>query len=131
MRSQLASGESQNVEDVLASIRKLVSEEAKDKSARLEDPVVQAPAASPLLLTPELKVEEKPEPLELSKTHEVAPESDKSPDSASAAPFQDEVALRSLIREVLREELQGELGTRITRNVRALIRKEIENTSSS
>lgn len=37
----------------------------------------------------------------------------------------DEDALRDLVRDILREELQGTLGERITRNVRKLVRAEI------
>ncbi len=37
----------------------------------------------------------------------------------------DEEALRELVAKVLREELRGELGERITRNVRKLVRREI------
>jgi hypothetical protein len=37
----------------------------------------------------------------------------------------DEEALRDLVREMIREELQGALGERITRNVRKLVRAEI------
>ena len=40
-------------------------------------------------------------------------------------PSLDEALLRDLIRYVLREELQGELGERITRNVRKLVRAEL------
>jgi hypothetical protein len=39
--------------------------------------------------------------------------------------FVDEAALRELIAEVVREELQGEMGVRITRNIRKLVRREI------
>ncbi|ETX14888.1 hypothetical protein OCH239_20575 [Roseivivax halodurans JCM 10272] len=38
----------------------------------------------------------------------------------------DEEALRQLIAEVVREELQGALGERVTRNLRKLVRREIE-----
>ena len=38
----------------------------------------------------------------------------------------DEEALRSLIADVVREELQGALGERFTRNVRKLVRREIQ-----
>ncbi len=38
----------------------------------------------------------------------------------------DEAALRDLVAEVVREELQGGLGERITRNVRKLVRAEIQ-----
>ena len=37
----------------------------------------------------------------------------------------DENALRDIVRETVREELQGALGERITRNVRKLVRREI------
>ncbi len=37
----------------------------------------------------------------------------------------DEVVLRDLVRDLIREELQGGLGERITRNVRKLVRAEI------
>lgn len=51
--------------------------------------------------------------------------------SASALPLDDDLpsvdeeTLRDLIRDILREELQGPLGERITRNVRKLVRAEI------
>ena len=38
---------------------------------------------------------------------------------------QDEVALRALVARVVREELQGDLGPRITSNLRKLVRREI------
>ncbi len=34
-------------------------------------------------------------------------------------------ALRDLVAEIIRQELQGPLGERITRNVRKLVRREI------
>ena len=37
----------------------------------------------------------------------------------------DEEQLRDMVAEIVREELQGELGERITRNVRKLVRREI------
>ncbi len=43
------------------------------------------------------------------------------------APVVDEATLRRLVHEVVREELQGNLGERITRNVRKLVRREIHN----
>jgi hypothetical protein len=39
--------------------------------------------------------------------------------------FVDEDTLREIISDVVREELQGEMGKRITRNVRKLVRREI------
>ncbi|MFT5650678.1 MAG: hypothetical protein ACJAXK_002418 [Yoonia sp.] len=43
----------------------------------------------------------------------------------------DEDALRNMIVDVVRQELQGEMGDRITRNVRKLVRREINNALSS
>ena len=43
----------------------------------------------------------------------------------SQAPILDEESLRDLINALVREELQGELGERIGRNLRRLIRREI------
>lgn len=43
----------------------------------------------------------------------------------------DEGELRDLIRDIIREELQGDLGERITRNVRKLVRAEINRVLTS
>jgi hypothetical protein len=43
----------------------------------------------------------------------------------------DEEALRNLVIEIVRQELQGTLGERITRNVRKLVRREIYRVLSS
>jgi hypothetical protein len=45
--------------------------------------------------------------------------------SATEADMFDEDALREIVRDVLREELQGEFGERITRNVRKMVRAEL------
>ena len=42
----------------------------------------------------------------------------------------DEDALRDMVADLVREELQGVLGERITRNVRRLVRREIERALS-
>ena len=43
----------------------------------------------------------------------------------------DEETLRDLVAEMVRQELQGELGDRITRNVRKLVRREIQRALAS
>ncbi|MBC7164230.1 MAG: hypothetical protein H5U15_04435 [Roseovarius sp.] len=43
----------------------------------------------------------------------------------------DEEALRDLVAEIVREELMGTLGERITRNVRKLVRREINRALTS
>jgi hypothetical protein len=43
----------------------------------------------------------------------------------------DEAALRDMVAAIIREELQGTLGERITRNVRKLVRREIHRVLTS
>ena len=63
--------------------------------------------------------------------------SDEMPDEASlwdderADTVIDEEALRDMVSEIVRQELQGALGERITRNVRKLVRREIHRALSS
>ncbi len=46
-------------------------------------------------------------------------------EAADTAPIIDEAMLRDMVSDIVREELQGVLGERITRNVRKLVRREI------
>jgi hypothetical protein len=52
-------------------------------------------------------------------------------DSIVAEGVLDEAALRDMVSEIVREELQGALGERITRNVRKLVRREIHRALAS
>ncbi len=47
------------------------------------------------------------------------------------APLLDEAALRAMVSDIVRQELQGPLGERITRNVRKLVRREIHRILAS
>lgn len=64
-----------------------------------------------------------------SDDHGLEPEISAEPKPCSAdrtgAVTMDQQALRALIADVVREELQGALGERITRNVRKMVRREI------
>jgi len=168
---------SENAEDVLASIRRLVSgaEAGETRQAR-------APAGlEPLLLTPELRVDpaagedtrrdaaaaEDSAPYLLTKrieaepaegpaadetldwhdndaggghdpdmrgaespgSHDLTGES-RALDRVEARALLDDAALRALVAEIVREELTGEFGDRITRNVRKLVRREINRVLS-
>jgi len=66
---------------------------------------------------------------EIDDAQEVArDETDKDPVAAAFGgddQLMDEEALRELVAEIVRTELQGALGERITRNVRKLVRREI------
>lgn len=74
-----------------------------------------------------------PEPAEQAYTQETArePQPAEDPDTGvfdedlTAEALLDEAALRDLVADIVREELQGVLGERITRNVRKLVRREI------
>jgi hypothetical protein len=46
-------------------------------------------------------------------------------DFDAVAPIHDEALLREIVRDLLREELQGSMGERITRNIRKLVRAEV------
>ncbi len=131
MSNTVVTNDTQDVNDVLASIRKLVSQEAQ---ARSEEALQLTPAQKideTLMLTPEHKVVKDAThdrlvletPAQTQVQTPVVAEVEEEP----AAPFQDEVALRALVSEMIREELQGELGNRITRNVRKLVRQEVQN----
>lgn len=124
------------IEDVLSSIRRLVTEDVGPR-----------PAPSPmgkLLLTPAHRVQAPRIP------HDDAPPdmqhefpATRETDGVLPPPFQltqhrnstpelydrlapiDEEVLHELVRELLTEELQGPFGERITRNIRKLVRAEI------
>jgi len=97
--------------DVLASIRALVSAETAARKEAGPDRV--------LMLTSEMRVnaEDAEGDLLSDGLDEGVP--------PQAAPILDEESLRSVVNAIVREELQGELGERITRNLRKLIRREI------
>ncbi|SOB93954.1 hypothetical protein [Rhodobacter maris] len=54
------------------------------------------------------------------------PTHEAEPAPAAIAPRLDEAALRAMVGQLVREELRGTLGERITQNVRKLVRREIQ-----
>jgi len=56
---------------------------------------------------------------------------DKLPEETADEAFIDEETLREIVSELVRAELQGDLGDRITRNVRKLVRREIHQALAS
>jgi hypothetical protein len=103
-------GEPESLAEVLASIRALVSAETESRTGGAgSDPV--------LVLSPEMRVR-------VGSTGGLA-EGMEVPPEGSAAPILDEESLRAVINAIVREELQGELGDPITRNLRKLVRQEI------
>lgn len=103
-------GEGESLAEVLASIRALVSAEAEARGTGT------GAAETVLMLTPEMRVG-------ALATGDLADGIGEGP--AGPAPNLDEAALRAMINGIVREELQGELGERINRNLRKLIRREI------
>ena len=101
-------GDGESLAEVLASIRALVSAEAEARGTGA------GAAGTVLMLTPEMRV-----------GASVAGDLAEGIGGATSAPSLDEAALRAMINGIVREELQGELGERINRNLRKLIRREI------
>lgn len=103
----------ESLADVLASIRALVSSESEARAP------VGGEGGTVLMLTPEMRIGGgRP----AAFGDELA-EGVGAP--AAPAPILDEEQLRALINAIVREELQGELGDRIGRNLRKLIRREV------
>ncbi len=98
-------------------------EEEASPSAEAVRPTVDTPAEAP-------ETEEAPvaEADELPAGEDDAEPDEQAPAEVAAAALgalPDEDAMRLLVSRLLREELQGDLGERITRNVRKLVRSEI------
>ncbi|MEI4234098.1 hypothetical protein [Roseovarius sp. D22-M7] len=126
-------------EAVLASIRRLVLDGKADSIAPHND----APAA-PLVLTAAQRVDAGDADPALDWQDAAAPDATEAPaasvppDLPDARPASDltdlvvdEDFLRDIVSEIVREELQGDMGERITRNVRKLVRREIHRALAS
>lgn len=111
-----ASVEGESIADVLASIRALVSEESRSRQATPGQDL-----ATVLVLTPEMAVT----PTRSGEILSAGLDSAHAGARNQPAPILDEEALRGVINTLVREELQGELGDRISRNLRKLIRREL------
>ena len=89
-----------------------------------------APDAPAMAWEDDVELDAKGEPFvaPVEEVHEpdAAPEQEKvNAGFATDDQVMDEEALRDLVSEIVRAELQGALGERITRNVRKLVRREI------
>ncbi|HSF63440.1 MAG TPA: hypothetical protein VLA78_03575 [Paracoccaceae bacterium] len=134
------------LEGVVASIGAAVDEAVQVQPWEPETgdaPVTELPwvrPAAPPAPEAEPEVEPEPEPqvqADLPKVEDVPPPragavvEEEAPQVWSVvdteAPLElDEEALREIIRDVIREELQGQLGERMTRNIRKLVRAEVQ-----
>ena len=96
---------------------------------------LSAADASTMEWADDLELDAKGEPLDTSETDAAPEPSAATPDTRTEPPIgaafggdnqeMDAEALRDLVSEIVRSELQGALGERITRNVRKLVRREI------
>lgn len=100
----------ESLADVLASIRSLVSSETASRLVETPD------EEDVLMLTSEMRTGE----LLAQGLEKIS-----SPQTQVGAPILDEEALRGVINAIVREELQGELGERISRNLQKVVRREI------
>jgi len=107
-------------ETVLAA--SAAAEAAQPRRLHLADAQPEAPRAAPLRTSyADLKAEAENDLFEAD---------DASLFSEPATMIDDE-ALRAMVSEIIRQELQGTLGERITRSVRKLVRREIARTLAS
>lgn len=104
----------EDLSDVLSSIRELVSAEQRARAPT-------GPDGDVLVLSREMRV--KPG-VPARREGEILTEGFGT-HQGQGAPILDEVALRGVINSIVREELQGEMGDRISRNLRKLIRQEL------
>ena len=107
--------DTETMRDVLASIRELVSAEATARMGGTGSDEV-------LMLTPDMRIDPESAGSILSEGLEGGP---RSYARSQPAPILDEEALRGVINTIVRDELQGELGERIARNLRKLVRREL------
>ncbi|PJE35175.1 hypothetical protein CVM52_18475 [Pseudooceanicola lipolyticus] len=100
-----------------------------------ESPDVDDAAEAPAVETPEVAATDAAEPAQAAEeaaepepvvTAAAAAEAEDAPvDLTADETVLDEDSLRELVADIVRQELQGALGERITRNVRKLVRREI------
>lgn len=113
-----------SVEDAAGTEEAAVIDDGRPDE-RLVDEAVAPPVEAPTA--------EAAEPVAEDRAHSVPPQDRAEPRmpaemiDADGTPLAvlDEAALQEIVRQMIREELQGDLGERITRNVRKLVRAEI------
>ncbi len=86
---------------------------------------VDTPDVAALESLMQFRARPRPEPEEVK-----LPDRTTSEISLPGEPILDEEALRDMVADIVRQELQGVLGERITRNVRKLVRREIQRALS-
>ena len=107
--------ERESLTEVLASIRALVSAETEARVTGAGEG-----GGTVLMLTREMRAGS-----DRDRAGALLAEGIGSRSGKATAPILDEESLRDLINAIAREELEGELGERISRNLRRLVRQEM------
>ena len=115
---------SQSLSEKIAALEKLVGKRSDDFEPA-EEGVDEFVSAQPVAMAWE-DTDTPPEPEEPNDAEPADEAEGTSPRSFQGEDdIFDEESLRELVSDIVREELQGALGERITRNVRKLVRREI------
>lgn len=104
------------------------AEEEAEPSAFADDPMPDAPGTSDAIEDAVVVDEIPPSLMAEDSTTTTSKDDSGAPQEAFGMDLavEDEEELRQLVSALIRDELQGELGERITRNVRKLVRREIQ-----
>jgi cell pole-organizing protein PopZ len=124
---------------VLAEVTDSV-EAANDQPNHEDDTTAEAqmstPEADPEIVDADLPTDDSP--VDKDMAGEILDDTIADRDILTAEPagfapgmMMDEDTLRDMISDIVRQELQGDLGEKITRNVRKLVRREIHRTMVS
>ncbi|MEX0312039.1 MAG: hypothetical protein AB3N17_17525 [Tateyamaria sp.] len=120
-REDQGATEAETLSEKIAALETLIAGQTEEFEPDLPGDGAYAGTEAPTI---EWEDAEEPEDDEAFDPHEDS-EADDAQVFASDEDVLDEDALRDLVSDIVREELQGALGERITRNVRKLVRREI------
>ena len=118
------------------SLKEIVTDTVEDMSDDISDDIAEeamaeltAPDTPPFVFRSQAGSR-----TEADHSFEYAPNDDDAGKASRLTPEEallDEETLRDMVSEIVRQELQGALGERITRNVRKLVRREIHRALAS
>ena len=107
--------ESQDLNEVLSAIREMVQTEARASFEQTDDAVT--PSTNVLILRPSMRVQPKTNNIFIlrpsARVHVETPPAVPDDSFSVASPAIDEGMLRDMVREVVQEQLRGELGREI------------------
>lgn len=114
-------GDDRSMSEILASIRKIVTEEERARHKVEQRKREEDGDEDVLVLTGAMRVETDPEApsggaFELTRARMTAP---------ASLDLAREADIESIVRRVMREELKGPIGVEISRKVKAAIHKEV------